>query len=65
MLDENGDLLKVITPRGGKFDSSLTECGPPAIITDKGIQLMYNGKNKAGPEGDTLYTANSYCAGQP
>ena len=44
MLDENGDLLKVITPRGGKFDSSLTECGPPAIITDKGILLMYNGK---------------------
>ena len=64
MLDENGDLLKVITPRGGKFDSSLTECGPPAIITDKGILLMYNGKNKAGAEGDTLYTANSYCAGQ-
>ena len=25
---------------------------------------MYNGKNKAGAEGDTLYTANSYCAGQ-
>lgn len=46
MLDENGDLLKVITPRGGKFDSSLTECGPPAIITDKGILLMYNGKIK-------------------
>lgn len=64
MLDENGDFLKVITPREGKFDSELTECGPPAVMTDKGILLMYNGKNKAGAEGDTLYTANSYCAGQ-
>ena len=29
-----------------------------------GILLFYNGKNKSGAEGDTLYTANSYCAGQ-
>ena len=64
MLDEKGDFLKVITPREGKFDSDLTECGPPAIMTDKGILLLYNGKNKSGAEGDTLYTANSYCAGQ-
>ena len=64
MLDENGDFLKVIAPREGKFDSDLTECGPPAVLTDKGILLLYNGKNKAGAEGDTLYTANSYCAGQ-
>lgn len=64
MLDEKGELLKVMTPRKGKFDSALTECGPPAIMTDEGILLLYNGKNKAGAEGDTLYTANSYCAGQ-
>lgn len=64
MLDENGEFLKVMVPRAGKFDSDLTECGPPAILTDKGILLLYNGKNKSGAEGDTLYTANSYCAGQ-
>lgn len=65
MLDESGgDFLKVTVPRPGKFDSELTECGPPAIITDKGILLLYNGKNKAGEEGDARYTANSYCAGQ-
>ena len=64
MLDEKGEFLKVITPRQGKFDSELTECGPPAVVTDKGILLLYNGKNKAGAEGDTLYTANSYGAGQ-
>ena len=56
--------VNVATSREGKFDSDLTECGPPAIMTDKGILLLYNGKNKSGAEGDTLYTANSYCAGQ-
>ncbi|MDR0824014.1 MAG: glycoside hydrolase family 130 protein [Prevotella sp.] len=64
LLADNGELLQVIQTRPGKFDSDLTECGPPAVITDKGILLMYNGKNKAGLKGDTLYTANSYCAGQ-
>lgn len=64
LLDENGEFLKVIEPRPGKFDSELTECGPPAVITNKGILLLYNGKNKHGEEGDPNYTANSYCAGQ-
>lgn len=64
MLDSNGELLKVMTTRPGKFDSALTECGPPAIMTDKGILLFYNGKNESGASGDTSYTANSYCAGQ-
>ncbi len=64
MLDEKGELKVLFAPRKGKFDSDLTECGPPAIMTDKGILLLYNGKNKSGIDGDTLYTANSYCAGQ-
>ena len=64
VLDENNELLKIARPRNGYFDSQMTECGPPAILTDKGILLFYNGKNKSGAEGDTLYTANSYCAGQ-
>ncbi|MCM1198035.1 MAG: FAD-dependent oxidoreductase [Clostridium sp.] len=64
MLDEKGELLKVVLPRDGYFDSDLTECGPPAVITDKGILLMYNGKNKGGKNRDRRYTANSYCAGQ-
>lgn len=64
MLDEQGDFLQVMTTRPGKFDSDLTECGPPAIITDKGILLMYNGKNNGSDQGDPNYTPNSYCAGQ-
>ena len=45
LLDEAGDLLTVIAPRPGKFDSLLTEVGPPAVLTDAGIVLIYNGKN--------------------
>ena len=64
VCDANGDLLRVIEPRNGKFDSALTECGPPAVLTQKGILLLYNGKNKSGTDGDTRYAAGAYCGGQ-
>src|SRR5699024_9858793 len=62
--DQNGALQKLITTRPGFFDSDLTECGPPAVITSKGILLLYNGKNSTGDRRDPRYTANSYTAGQ-
>ena len=64
MLDEQGELKKIMTPREKYFDSDLTECGPPAIITNDGILLLYNGKNKSGEESDKNYTANTYAAGE-
>ncbi|WP_138484892.1 glycoside hydrolase family 130 protein [Dyadobacter bucti] len=64
VVDKNQDLVNLISPRKGFFDSNLTECGPPAIITDKGIVLLYNGKNDKGEDGDKRFTPNSYCAGQ-
>ena len=64
MLDEKGELKAVVRTRPDYFDSDLTECGPPAIITDKGILLLYNGKNRSGAGRDTAYTANTYAAGQ-
>lgn len=64
VLDKNGELRELISPRKGFFDSDLTECGPPALITEKGILLFYNGKNKSGKDGDTRYNPDSYCAGQ-
>jgi beta-1,2-mannosidase len=63
-LEENGQLRELMSPRGGYFDSQLTECGPPAVMTGDGIVLLYNGKNLPGTAGDIRYTANSYCAGQ-
>ncbi len=64
LVDEDGELLELMSPRPGYFDSDLTECGPPAVVTDAGIVLFYNGKNKPGIGRDTAYTANTYCAGQ-
>ncbi|WP_229217257.1 glycoside hydrolase family 130 protein [Dyadobacter luteus] len=64
VVDQKGELVNLISPRKGYFDSNLTECGPPAILTDKGIVLLYNGKNDKGENGDKRYTPNSYCAGQ-
>lgn len=62
-LDDKGNILKAMSPRRGYFDSMLTECGPPALLTKKGILLFYNGKNSKS-SGDPKYTANAYCAGQ-
>src|SRR6185312_7654452 len=64
VLNKDGKLKELISPRKGFFDSDLTECGPPALITKNGILLIYNGKNKAGDDGDKRYNADSYCAGQ-
>lgn len=64
VVNEAGGLKELASPRRGYFDSHLTECGPPAILTDKGIVLLYNGKNLSGANADPNYTANSYCAGQ-
>jgi predicted GH43/DUF377 family glycosyl hydrolase len=64
VINKNGELKELISPRKGYFDSDLTECGPPAIMTDKGIILFYNGKNKANEDRDKRFNADSYCAGQ-
>ncbi|RCH55390.1 hypothetical protein DJ568_08315 [Mucilaginibacter hurinus] len=63
LINADSTLKKLASPREGFFDSQLTECGPPAVLTNRGIVLMYNGKNNA-VGGDTRYTANAYCAGQ-
>ncbi len=49
-LNATNELRYLIMPRPGKFDSSLTECGPPALITAEGVVLIYNGRNTTQPE---------------
>ncbi len=53
----------VLKPRPGKFDSALVEAGPPAVLTDKGIVMLYNGKN-AFTDGDASLPAGVYSGGQ-
>lgn len=64
LVNEDGSLKILFSPREGYFDSHLTECGPPAIYTPKGIILLYNGKNKDGDKGDERFTGSVYAAGQ-
>ncbi len=65
ILNEEGSLAKFIKPREGYFDSALTECGPPAVMTDKGILLLYNGKNHNNKVlADPRFNLGTYSAGQ-
>lgn len=65
VLNEDNELKELIKPRKGYFDSALTECGPPAIMTKDGFLLLYNGKNRNDDEGrDKRFNAGAYCAGQ-
>jgi predicted GH43/DUF377 family glycosyl hydrolase len=61
--DTNGKLLKVLSPRPGYFDSWLVEAGPPAIITEHGILVMYNAGNSQ-QYGDPAIPHRTYTAGQ-
>jgi predicted GH43/DUF377 family glycosyl hydrolase len=52
-----------LSPRPGYFDSWLVESGPPAILTDRGIVLLYNAGN-SDKFGDPSLPARMYTAGQ-
>ncbi|MFN8258474.1 MAG: glycoside hydrolase family 130 protein [Bacteroidales bacterium] len=64
VLDEKGELKALISPRKGKFDSRLTECGPPAIINHEGIVLLYNGKNAENEDADPYLPKGTYSVGK-
>ena len=61
--DGKSELFTALKPRKGKFDSKLVEPGPFALITKKGILLIYNSKNSK-EYGDTTLPAGTYAAGQ-
>jgi len=52
----------VFGPREKKFDSDLVEPGPPAILTDSGIWLIYNSRNIRSA-GDTSLPEGTNAAG--
>ncbi len=61
--DSDGRLIKVLSPRAGYFDSWLVEAGPPAIVTEHGILVLYNAGN-SGQYGDPQLPARVYTGGQ-
>jgi predicted GH43/DUF377 family glycosyl hydrolase len=60
---EIADVKIVFGPRKGKFDSDLVEPGPPAMLTDKGIVLIYNSRNIPAI-GDTGLAEGTYAVAQ-
>jgi predicted GH43/DUF377 family glycosyl hydrolase len=63
VTDIESQLIVVFGPRKGKFDSDLVEPGPPAMLTDRGIVLIYNSRNVSG-KGDTSLADGTYAASQ-
>ena len=61
--DANGAALKVLSPRPGYFDSWLVEAGPPALVTPRGILVVYNAGNTRA-YGDPGLPERVYTAGQ-
>ncbi len=61
-----GKPLAAFGPRPGKFDSRLVEPGPYALLTGKGILLLYNSMNlDKGTEGHfAALPGGTYTAGQ-
>ncbi len=51
----------VLGKRPGRFDSSFPEVGPPPVLTDRGIVVLYNGRSAdthAYSVGEALFAAN-------
>lgn len=61
--DENARPLNVLSPRPGYFDSWLVEAGPPAVLTEHGVVVLYNAGN-SGVAGDATLPTRVYTGGQ-
>ncbi len=60
----NMPLLKIVIPTRDKmFDADLVESGPPAMLTEQGILLIYNSRNLKNI-GDTSLPDGTYTGGQ-
>lgn len=62
-IEDDGDLEVILSPREGYYDSWLVEAGPPAIVTDDGILVIYNAGNNL-ETGDPNLGNKVYSGGQ-
>jgi predicted GH43/DUF377 family glycosyl hydrolase len=61
--EESKEMIAVLHPRPGYFDSRLVEPGPYALLQEKGILLIYNSSNAANFN-DPELPKFAYAAGQ-
>jgi predicted GH43/DUF377 family glycosyl hydrolase len=65
VTDAQGALVKIASPRKGFFDSGIAEPGPPALVTERGVELIYNGRNNDSTAiSDTAFAPGTYGAGR-
>lgn len=65
ILDGRSELAIVIRSCLGYFDLALTECAPLAVLTDKELVLLYNGKSQIDDcKQEKRFTVGTYCAGR-
>ncbi len=60
---ENQQMISVLHPRKGYFDSRLVEPGPYALLREEGVLLIYNSSN-ADSFNDTALPKFTYAASQ-
>jgi predicted GH43/DUF377 family glycosyl hydrolase len=61
--DGRGNPVVALAKREGRFDSGFPEVGPPPLLTENGIVVLYNGKNDS-EHGDPSFGVNAYAAGE-
>jgi len=61
--DSSGKAVVLLHKRPRHFDSAFPEVGPPSLLTDHGIVLIYNGKD-AATDGAPGIAAGAYSDGQ-
>ncbi|HEY1984821.1 MAG TPA: GDSL-type esterase/lipase family protein [Terracidiphilus sp.] len=61
--DGSGAPVELLHPRAGHFDSTFPETGPPPVLTENGIVVLYNGKN-GETGGDPTMGPSAYAAGE-
>lgn len=61
--DKRGNPVELLKPRPGHFDSTFPETGPPPVLTEQGIVVLYNGKN-AESGGDPKLGPGAYASGE-
>lgn len=59
----NGQPIELLRPRPGHFDSTFPETGPPPVLTEKGVVVLYNGKNATSGGAPDL-GPSAYAAGE-
>ena len=63
--NDKGGFKEIMTTRKGRFDSLFAEVGPPPVLTEQGIVLIYNGKNgDPNKNGDPALANGVYTCGQ-